>query len=92
MSLYNSAIPLGNTPDDYQGYGRVDLLNVLPLASSPFSLFVHESSLLQIQENVFTVSISDSSQPFKVRLSAGILPVKCVINDFPFVPCVFCVP
>eukprot|EP01037_Dinobryon_pediforme_P018703 gene18703-19004_t len=41
VSLYNSAIPLGNTPDDYQGYGRVDLLNVLPLASSPFSLFVY---------------------------------------------------
>ena len=66
MSSYSGAVGLGSTPDDYQGYGRVDLANALPLQHCPYALFVHEAGIAQLQSHGFVVWVADSAVPLKV--------------------------
>ena len=69
VSSRASSVPVHGTPDNYQGYGRINLLSVLPLSSSSFSLFVHESKLAQMQMHTFTVTVSSQSKPLKVAVN-----------------------
>ena len=70
VASYGGGVPLGSTPDEYQGYGRVDLVNALPLERCPYSLFVHESSLRQLQEHRMVVRVSSAAVPLKVTASS----------------------
>lgn len=62
---------LGSPPDNVQGYGIVDLSNVLPLPDgSPFDLFVDD--LRTIAENsmvTYTVAVQNSNYPLKITIS-----------------------
>lgn len=84
---------VGATPDEYQGYGRIDLLNILPLtdsATSSFTLFVHESSLKQLEGHNFVVTVAAGTVPFKITLSWYDPPnehmvAKCLLHDLDLV-------
>jgi hypothetical protein len=87
-------IPLSNPPDTYQGYGRMDLMNILPLASyqtSNLQLFVEDNTLHQLTERRYFISFSgQSSLPFKVTLSWYDPPnrefvAQVVLNDLDLV-------
>jgi hypothetical protein len=71
VASYGGGVPLGSTPDEYQGYGRVDLVNALPLERCPYSLFVHESSLRQLQEHRMVVRVSSAAVPLKVTAASS---------------------
>ena len=73
MSLFNgqdggkSDISLGSPPDNTQGFGRIDLMNALPLTNyNGFDLFVDD--LVPISENVdinYVAVITNSKLPLK---------------------------
>jgi hypothetical protein len=73
MQLYNGAgigksnVQLGYGPDNYQGYGRIKLLNVLPLSGyTAFDLFVDDlNTLNERSAKTYTVKIRDPSVPLK---------------------------
>jgi hypothetical protein len=76
MSLYNGRDALrktlGHTPDSYQGFGRVNLKNVLPLkkpASASFALFVDQRDLSSFQELVYTAVVTSTSTDLRVTLA-----------------------
>lgn len=83
MSSYNGGVALGSTPDDYQGYGRVDLVNALPLEKCPYSLFVREAGIEQLQGHGLVVTISDSAVPLKVtmRVYLPCCPSSWILGD-----------
>jgi hypothetical protein len=67
---------LGYPPDNYQGYGRMDLAQLLPLSvyqSSPVQLFIEENSLAQLTERKYFITFPSQAVtgavPFKVTLS-----------------------
>lgn len=67
-TIYN----LVSTPDFFQGYGRMDLTNILPLETyekSDFQLFVDTNKLKTLTETTYTVSIIKNDHPLKVTLS-----------------------
>ena len=66
VSSFNGRVALGATPDDYQGYGRVELVNALPLENCPYSLFVREAGIEQLQGHGLVLAVSDSAVPLKV--------------------------
>jgi hypothetical protein len=73
MSIFNGQeasnpdVSLNAPPDMYQGYGRINLLNVLPLATyTKFDLYVDD--LRDIGENTavqYIVTVSDATVPVK---------------------------
>ena len=73
MTMFNGQgggkpnIPLGAPPDNTQGYGRIELLHILPLSGyTGFDLYVDD--LRVIGENAkitYTVHIVDVLQPLK---------------------------
>ena len=66
------AMDRGSTPDMYQGYGRVDLLNILPLVTysiSPYTLFVDEAILTPLTELTYKVTVRSLLQPLKITVS-----------------------
>jgi hypothetical protein len=73
MQLYNGAtngkpnVQLGAVPDNYQGFGRIKLLNVLPLSgSTTFDLFVDNlNTVHERSSKTYTVKIQNSSIPLK---------------------------
>jgi subtilisin family serine protease len=74
MSMYagatsNQKVALGNPPDSYQGYGRITLKKVLPLASGKLDLFV--ADLVSVGANSFKtyyLHVTDTSLSVKVTL------------------------
>ena len=59
-------------PDMVQGYGRIDLLNILPLVKysrSPYTLFLDETTLKPLTEFVYKVAIRTVTQALKVTIS-----------------------
>eukprot|EP01034_Spumella_vulgaris_P024397 gene24397-30741_t len=78
MSFYNARysavglVELGQTPDSFQGYGRLDLSNILPLSSSEqsaFDLFLDQSALSELTELTYAVTVASSSVALKVTIS-----------------------
>ena len=62
----------GPAPDVYQGYGRVDLLNILPLvtfSTSPYTLFLDEATITPLTEFTYKVTVKSILQPLKVTIS-----------------------
>jgi hypothetical protein len=72
MALFNGGgskdVPLGIPPDFMQGYGRVNLANVLPLKGvyENFNLFVDD--LINVEEGFDVV--------YKVKVEAATAPLK----------------
>ncbi len=66
----NEDISLGSVPDNFQGYGRIFLQNVLPLKGlAEFDLFFDDLRVLQEDsEIIYTVEIQKSDRPLKVSL------------------------
>lgn len=60
-------IPLGSPPDFTQGYGRINLMNVLPLSGyTGFDLFVDDLHVInEYSTNNYWVTVRDSSIPLK---------------------------
>ena len=59
-------------PDVFQGYGRVNLFNILPLTNytvSPYTLFIDEAVLTPLSEYTYTVYVNSTLQPLIVTLS-----------------------
>jgi hypothetical protein len=58
---------LGEPPDNIQGYGRIQLDNILPLApKNIFDLYLHDGfGLAENSETFYKVYVSDSSIPLK---------------------------
>jgi hypothetical protein len=76
MSTYMSSKvgnhQLGNPPDIYQGYGRINLSSVLPLKvnrAASFYLYVDQNFVSSFTERQYLVTIKDPSLPLKVTLS-----------------------
>ena len=72
--LMHSAVAMdrGPAPDVYQGYGRVDLLNILPLATyskSPYTLFLDQTTITPLTEFTYKVAVKSTLQPLKVTIS-----------------------
>lgn len=72
-SGYNGkSVVLKQTPDMYQGYGRMVLDKVLPLVKADdasFTLFVDDSvSLPTLSERRYNVAVNSSSVSFKVTV------------------------
>lgn len=73
MQLYNGAIigrgnvQLGQEPDNYQGYGRIKLLNVLPLSGyTTFDLYVDDlNTINERSTKIYTVNVRNPSIPLK---------------------------
>ena len=68
---YEVETTLSNTPDNFQGYGRVFLQNILPLKGK-FDFDLYFDDLRAINENsdiVYYVNVLDSTRPLKVTLS-----------------------
>ena len=66
------AMDRGPAPDVYQGYGRVDLLNILPLATyskSPYTLFLDQGTITPLTEYTYKVTVKSTLQPLKVTVS-----------------------
>ena len=82
-------ITLGTVPDIIQGFGRISLSNVLPLAGttvSGFDLFVDELSMTSLTTQTYTVTVTSSTAPLKVTivwmdLPADTLSTKVLIHD-----------
>jgi hypothetical protein len=95
MSLYHDgrkgkdiALSRNGEPDVYQGYGRVQLSNVLPLPGvSDFHLTVRDMFELQEKSSVsHHFKVTDSSQPVVVTISWYDPPAvsgaaKALVND-----------
>jgi hypothetical protein len=62
-----------SVPDTYQGFGRVDLTALLPTVvhtKAAFTLYMDDhASLAELQENVYTVTVTSSAHPLKVTVS-----------------------
>lgn len=60
-----------HVPDVLQGYGRMDLSNILPVQryDSSWSLYIDEQALQSLTEKVYNIKITDSSHPLKLTLS-----------------------
>ena len=59
-------------PDIFQGYGRVNLFNILPLTNyteCPYTLFIDEAVLTPLSEYTYTINVKSTSQPLVVTLS-----------------------
>ena len=61
-------------PDNRQGYGLINLLELLPMPTASFSipattLFIDEAMLSSYFERIYTIKIVDENQPLKVTLS-----------------------
>ncbi len=58
-------VALGTPPDFYQGYGRIDISNVLPLPGlTNFDLFVDDGvSIDEYSQISYSTDVSDSSVP-----------------------------
>ena len=66
------AMDRGPAPDVYQGYGRVDLLNILPLVTyskSPYTLFIDQTTITPLTEFTYKVAVKSTLQPLKVTIS-----------------------
>jgi subtilisin family serine protease len=62
---------LHTPPDVFQGYGRINLENVLPLvsaSSSSYTLFIDETYVTQLTERKYSVAVTSTSHPLKVTL------------------------
>ena len=62
---------LNGTPDNYQGFGRVALPNVLPLAGvdTTVQLYVDEIFMFSNSEIVIRLQVSDNSRPLKATIA-----------------------
>jgi hypothetical protein len=93
MALYNYGTSDGNvvlkaTPDFYQGFGRINLGNVLPLQGVyDFDLFVVDLYVIGENSNVvFTIDVTGSSKPLRATLAwydppnSG-KPAKALLSD-----------
>ena len=93
MSIYNygtteSNVNLGATPDIYQGFGRIDFANVLPLNGIYiFDLFVVDLMVIGENANIeFSVKVSSSARPLRATLAwydppnSG-NPAKALLNN-----------
>lgn len=77
MTAYHSSskiVGLSTPPDTYQGYGRVNLLNILPVTNyeqSDLQLFLEENRLSPLSERRYYVNFNSvsTSLPLKVTLS-----------------------
>lgn len=77
ITAYDGGVVRGTissvVPDVLQGYGRMELLSVLPLVSdkeSTFSLYVDDSSSLpQLSQKSYRINVTSSSQALKLTLS-----------------------
>ena len=72
--MMHSAVAMdrGPAPDVYQGYGRVDLLNILPLVSyskSPYTLFLDQTTITPLTEFTYKVAVKSTLQPLKMTIS-----------------------
>ena len=68
----NQNVILGAPPDTYQGYGRIQLANVLPLPSAgfDFDLFVSDSTIINAKNKFFLDVFVDSGKiPLKVTIA-----------------------
>ena len=76
---------LGNQPDYYQGFGRVFLQNVLPLAGieSVLDLYVEETTMQSWQKLQYNITVTDVTRPVKVTV-VWMDPVNSVVRG-----CVF---
>jgi subtilisin family serine protease len=66
------SVPLRNPPDIYQGYGRVNLKNILPLESyltNLYALFVDQATLKSLTELTYTVKVVSATVPLKVTIT-----------------------
>lgn len=80
---------LGMPPDNVQGYGRVQLTNVLPVPgeSSDFDLFILDKETIEDGEEILIiVDLPDSAPPLKVTLvwydpAPDGKPSKALIHD-----------
>jgi len=76
MTLYNwgtaqGNVALGAPPDMYQGYGRINLKNVLPLTGvSNFDLFVADLVLVGENANIdYSVQVTGSGKPLRATIA-----------------------
>jgi hypothetical protein len=71
MSLYDGGggpldTVLNNTPDFTQGYGRVNLANIIPLTTNVFDLFVDDLHLIKEYSTIaYSVNIQSFQKPLK---------------------------
>ena len=77
MENYRGFYPIGtvaltHTPDIFQGYGRVNLANILTLSGykdTPFTLFVEQAHLVPFTELVYKVSVKTLTKDLRVTLA-----------------------
>lgn len=62
---------LNGTPDNYQGFGRVALPNVLPLdgVETTNELYIEEETLFSNHEIVFRIQVLNNSRPLKATIA-----------------------
>lgn len=79
---------LGAPPDNVQGYGRIQLSNVLPL-NGKFNFDLYFADLFGLAENsatYFKVYVAESSKPLKITIGwydppGSALAARALIND-----------
>jgi hypothetical protein len=83
MAMYEGGgfvghVDLDHTPDFYQGYGRLDLKNILPLPdqSPQFDLFVDTVNMTSFTEILYRVQLDTLNMPLKVTISWYDPPVE----------------
>lgn len=59
-----------NTPDSFQGFGRLSMTNVLPYPGieTALDLYVEELTMSSLQTITYTVTITDTSRPLKATI------------------------
>lgn len=71
-SVQYQSVAFKNPPDIYQGYGRVNLKQILPLESyltNLYALFIDQATLKSLTELTYTVKVISISVPLKVTVS-----------------------
>lgn len=74
MSTYVAyqSLPLKKPPDTYQGYGRVDLKQILPLESyttNQYALFIDQSTLTSLTELTYKVKVTSAAVDLRATIS-----------------------
>ena len=65
-------VTLKHTPDIFQGYGRVNLANILTLSGykdTPYTLFVEQAHLMPFTELVYKVTVKTLTKDLRVTLA-----------------------
>jgi hypothetical protein len=81
-TMLQSGTKIGGSvpPDSTQGYGRLTLTNVFPLASSTFSLFVDDSAIAAFNERIYKVRVLNGNSD-DLKVSNALLLIASFLSS-----------